>query len=114
MAEIPISDRGLAVFAFAIYHQLESGSRVTQVVREDGAGHHADPEAIQELQRLGLVHVDDNRIAFTDQGEAILDRAIAEMRRAAAAQPQSTESGAPERRDAYSHGETKPVRSGYT
>lgn len=110
MAENPISDRGLAVFAFAIYHQLESGSRVTQVVREDGAGHHADPEAIQELQRLGLVHVDDNRIAFTDQGEAILDRAIAEMRRAAA-QPQSTESGAPERRDAYSH---EPTRSGYT
>ena len=112
MAENPISDRGLAVFSFAIYHQLESGSRVTQVVREDGAGHHADPGAIQELQRLGLVHV-HNRIAFTDQGEAILDRAIAEMRRAAA-QPQSTESGAPERRDAYSHGETKPIRSGYT
>src|ERR687898_791555 len=97
VAELSVSDRGLAVFAFAIYHQLGSGSRVTHVVREDGAGHHADPEAIQELQRLGLLHVDDDRIEFTDQGEAILDRAIAKMRRAAAAQPQSTESGAPER-----------------
>ena len=113
MAELSVSDRGLAVFAFAIYHQLGSGSRVTHVVREDGAGHHADPEAIQELQRLGLVHVDDNRIEFTDRGEAILDRIIAEMRQATA-QPQSSESGAPEGRDAYSRGQTAAIRSGYT
>ena len=114
MAEIrAISDRGLAVLAFAIYHQLESGSRVTQVVREDGAGHHADPEAIQELQRLGLVHVDENRIGFTDRGEAILDLVIAEMRRATA-QPQLTDSGAPESRDPQARGEPKAIRSGYS
>lgn len=114
MAEIrAISDRGLAVLAFAIYHQLESGSRVTQVVREDGAGHHADPEAIQELQRLGLVHVDENRIGFTDRGEAILDLVIAEMRRATA-QPQLTDSGAPESRDRQARGEPKAIRSGYS
>ena len=50
-----ISDRGLAVFAFALYHQLESGNRVTQVVLDDGSGHHADMDAIGELEGLGLV-----------------------------------------------------------
>jgi hypothetical protein len=85
VAEIQgISDRGLAVFAFAIYHQLESGRRVTHVVREDGAGHHADAEAIQELQRLGLVHVHYDRVGFTAEGEAILDQVLAAIRRAAA------------------------------
>lgn len=78
-----ISDRGLAVFAFAIYHGLESGSRVTQVVRDDGAGHHADEEAIGELQQLGLVRVEEKRISFTEKGETMLDRITAGMREAA-------------------------------
>ena len=78
-----ISDKGLAVFAFAIYHQLESGSRVTQVVRKDGAGHHADEEAISELQQLGLVRAQEARILFTDRGEAMLDTILAHMRQAA-------------------------------
>jgi ribosomal protein S19E (S16A) len=77
-----ISDKALAVFAFAIYHQLESGSRVKQVVRDDRAGHHADEEAIAELQGLGLVQAEGDRIGFTERGEAFLDRTIAEMRAA--------------------------------
>ncbi len=78
-----ISDKGLAVFAFAIYHGLESGSRVTQVVRNDGAGHHADEEAIRELQQLALVRIEDDRIAFTEAGETMLDRIVAAMHQAA-------------------------------
>jgi ribosomal protein S19E (S16A) len=83
-----LSDKGLAVFAFAIYHQLESGSRVTQVVTDDGAGHHADDEAIRELQALGLVTIDDGRVGFTERGEGLLDRIAAEMRRAASDNPE--------------------------
>ena len=82
-ANSTLSDKGLAVFAFAIYHQLESGSRVTQVVRRDGAGHHADEEAIGELQQLGLVRVEEDRIGFTEQGEAMLDAILAHMRQVA-------------------------------
>jgi len=78
-----ISDKGLAVFAFAIYHQLESGTRVTQVVRDDRAGHHADEDAIAELQGLGLVSIDGNRVGFTKEGEAVLDRILEAMRAAA-------------------------------
>ena len=83
MTPTSLSDKGLAVFAFAIYHQFESGSRVTHVVTDDGAGHHADEEAIRELQALGLVTIDDGRVGFTERGEEVLDRIAAEVRRAA-------------------------------
>ena len=83
MPNSKLSDRSLAVFAFALYHQLESGSRVTQVVSADGSGHHADDAAIQELKTLGLVTEEDGRIAFTRDGENILDRILAGMRDAA-------------------------------
>ena len=82
MTHPSLSDKGLAVFAFAIYHQLESGSRVTQVVANDGAGHHADDEATRELQALGFVTIDDGRVGFTERGEGLVDRIAAEMRRA--------------------------------
>ena len=36
-----ISDKGLAVFAFAAYHQLQGGYTVREVVASDGAGHGA-------------------------------------------------------------------------
>jgi ribosomal protein S19E (S16A) len=79
-----LSDKGLAVFAFAIYHGLESGSRITQVVRDDSAGHRADEEAIHELQQLGLVRIEDHQIRFTEGGETMLDAIVAAMRGAAA------------------------------
>jgi predicted methyltransferase len=80
---VQISDKALAVFAFAIYHQLESGSRVTQVIQDDGAGHHADPDAIAELERLGLVSIENDRVGFTQRGEAMIDHIVATMRSAA-------------------------------
>jgi len=79
---ITISDRGLAVFAFAIYHQLESGNRVTQVVMDDGAGHQADGEGVDELRRLGLVAVESGRVRFTETGEEMIERLIEGLRTA--------------------------------
>jgi ribosomal protein S19E (S16A) len=78
-----ISDKGIAVFAFAAYHQLQGGYTVREVVASDGAGHGADPAAVHELEKLGLVTSDDNRVSFTDQGEALLDHIIETMRQAA-------------------------------
>jgi hypothetical protein len=87
MAETPVmSDRAVAVFAFALYHQLESGSRVTQVVREDESGHHADDAAVRELEAVGLVTSENGRITFTETGEKVLDRVLAAMREAAVLQ----------------------------
>jgi hypothetical protein len=77
-----ISDRGLAVFAFAIYHQLESGNRVTQVVMDDGAGHHADGAGLDELRRLKLVLFESGRVRFTETGEAMIERLIEGIRTA--------------------------------
>ena len=82
-----LSDKSLAVFAFALYHHFQSGSRVTEIIKEDGAGHRADPEALDELNRLGLVIANDNRVSFTDRGEAVLDRLITLMRQPAGQHP---------------------------
>ena len=90
---IKISDRGLAVFAFALYHQLESGNRVTQVVLDDGSGHHADMEAIGELQGLGLVSADGGRLSFTDRGEAVIEEVVFAIRRSASAALTSAAAG---------------------
>ncbi|MGJ3264727.1 MAG: hypothetical protein ACFE0R_15980 [Salinarimonas sp.] len=76
----PLSDKALAVFAFAAYHQLESGEPVTGVVRRDGAGHKADEEAILELRDAGLVEITDTRVVFSDQGEAVLGALIGALR----------------------------------
>ncbi|WP_052341470.1 hypothetical protein [Salinarimonas rosea] len=82
----PLSDKALAVFAFAAYHQLESGEPVTGVVRRDGAGHKADEEAIAELREAGLVTVEESRVLFSAQGEAVLGALVGALRTVA---PQS-------------------------
>jgi hypothetical protein len=46
------TDRALAILAFAIYHPLESGTRVSSVVADDHAGHRADPSGVKELVRV--------------------------------------------------------------
>ncbi len=71
-----LSDKALAVFAFAAYHQLESGQRVSSVVRRDSAGHQADSEAIAELEAHGLATADDAAITFTPTGEEALQQAL--------------------------------------
>ncbi len=79
-----LSDKALAVFAFALYHQLESGEPVSRVVLSDGAGHQADGDAVAELQGAGLAEVDGIWIVFTEDGLRNVAR-LAEAARASAA-----------------------------
>ena len=78
-----LSDKALSVFAFAAYHQLESGQKVTKVIRRDGSGHQADPEAVQELESAGLIKASADEISFEPEAERILEQIIEGMRRAA-------------------------------
>jgi hypothetical protein len=71
-----LSDKALAVFAFAAYHQLESGQPVTRVIRGDGKGHRADEAAVQELTERGLADIQGNDIAFSEGGLSVLAAAI--------------------------------------
>lgn len=77
-----LSDKASAVFAFAAYHQLASGQRVSSVVRRDGAGHSADDEAVAELEARGLATADDAAITFTAAGEEALQAVVAGLKRA--------------------------------
>lgn len=78
-----LSDRAIAIFAFAAYHQLESGQPVKSVVRTDGKGHKADEEAVSELESLGLVSTTANDIAFSDDGLQVLGRTVDALKVAA-------------------------------
>jgi hypothetical protein len=78
-----LSDKALSVFAFAAYHQLESGQKVTKVIRRDGSGHQADPEAVQELESRGLVTATADEISLEPEAERVLERIVEGMRRAA-------------------------------
>ena len=80
MPSTTLSDKAIAVFAFAAYHQLSSGEPVVDVVLKDGAGHAADPQAIQELEAADLARKDGERAAFTEAGKARLAAVIAAMR----------------------------------
>ena len=75
-----LSDKALAVFAFAMYHQLESGDAVSGVVARDAAGHQADPEALKELSGLGLANVENGKINFTDAGQLLLGQLLDRLR----------------------------------
>lgn len=77
------SDKALAVFAFAAYHQLESGQAVTKVIRKDGKGHKADKEVVSELRNRQLVSVEGNDIRFSEDGLQVLSRAINGLKSAA-------------------------------
>ncbi len=79
-----LSDKALAVFAFAIFHELErSGKPVSHVILSDEAGHRADPEAVKELEQLGLAVPDGNRLALTPPAEDLKASLIEAMRRQA-------------------------------
>jgi hypothetical protein len=78
-----LSDAALAVFAFAAYHQLDSGQTVSSVVRRDGAGHRADDAAVAELRQRELAEDTDDVIHFTAEGLRLLRAVIDGMRRAA-------------------------------
>ncbi|WP_152662565.1 hypothetical protein [Devosia soli] len=71
-----LTDKALAVFAFAAYHQLESGDAITSVTTADGAGHRADPAAVDELTKMGLGSVKEQRFVFSDEGQRMLSQII--------------------------------------
>ena len=77
-----LSDKALSVFAFAAYHQLESGQTVSAVIRQDGAGHAADPEGVAELEGAGLIEVTPTELVFTQAGLPKVEAAIAAVRSA--------------------------------
>lgn len=81
MPSTTLTDKAVAVFAFAAYHQLSSGEAVVDVVLKDGAGHAADPEAVAELEAAGLARKDGDRAAFTDSGKAKLASVVEALRR---------------------------------
>ena len=81
-----LTDRALAIFAFAIYHELESGTRVTSVVADDRAGHRADPSGVDELVQHGLARREAEHIALTERGAEILQQMVATLRASAFAQ----------------------------
>lgn len=67
-----LSNRALAFFAFAAYHELATGEVVTTVASCDDAGHRLDPEAVAELVRLGLTEEGVGTISFTPPGQVLL------------------------------------------
>jgi hypothetical protein len=80
MSNASLSDKALAVFAFALYHQLSSGEPVSGVVTRDAAGHQADPGAVNELESAGLASPEADRIVFTEAGLNLLARLAEAMR----------------------------------
>ena len=69
-----LSDKALAVFAF------ESGDAVSGVTARDAAGHQANRQALDELERLDLAHAQDGRIAFTAAGQLMLSQLLDRLR----------------------------------
>ena len=75
-----LSDKALAVFAFAIYHQLNNGDVVSGIVARDAAGHEADREAIEELRQFDLANIKGGKIVFTPAGALMVQQLIDRMR----------------------------------
>lgn len=75
-----LSDKALAIFAFAAYHQLGSGDTVTSIVINDASGHRADPEALSELADKELGESNGERFVFNVAGQLILSQIIDRIR----------------------------------
>lgn len=75
-----LSDKALSIFAFAAYHQLVSGERVSSVIRKDGHGHEADPEGVAELEQRGLATVSETQISLGEEAEVFVGSVISAIR----------------------------------
>jgi len=75
-----LSDKALAVFAFAIYHQLESGDVISAIAASDGAGHRVDPEAVAELKARELADLTDDKVVFTPAGALMVSQLLDRLR----------------------------------
>ena len=76
-----LSDRALSILAFAVYHRLVGGERVTAVIRSDGHGHTADPEGVAELEGRGLVTVAEGEIGLGETAQELVETMAAALRR---------------------------------
>ncbi|HEY8565495.1 MAG TPA: hypothetical protein VIL65_08355 [Beijerinckiaceae bacterium] len=79
-----LSDKALSIFAFAAFHQLESGQPVAKVVRRDGKGHQADPAGVEEIVGRDLATATDDEISFTEAGVSLVNAAVEGLRQALA------------------------------
>jgi hypothetical protein len=75
-----LSDKALAIFAFAAFHQLDSGDAITSVIANDDEGHRADPEALAELEAKELGELSGKRFDFNVAGQLMLSQIIDRIR----------------------------------
>jgi hypothetical protein len=75
-----LSDKALSVFAFAAYHELVSGQKVSSVIRRDHAGHQADPDGVSELERRNLIKAEEDFLHFSPEAKQILETVLAALR----------------------------------
>ena len=81
MADIKgLSDHALSILAFAAYHRLVSGERVTSVVRKDGAGHEADPKGVEELTERGLATAGETEIELASEAQEAVETLVTALR----------------------------------
>lgn len=74
------TDKALSIITFAAYHSLASGEVVREVLLEDGHGHKADPDGLDELLSAGAVEIESDKARFTEAGDAHLAAVIASIR----------------------------------
>ncbi|MGY2050423.1 hypothetical protein [Methylobacterium sp. JK268] len=79
-----LSDRALSIFTFAAYHHLATSQPIRAVVRQDDAGHRADPEGAAEVESRGYATLSDDAITFTPEGVAVVEQIVRGIRQAAA------------------------------
>ena len=75
-----LTDKALAVFVFAAFHQLESGETISAVVANDAAGHRVDPDAMAELESKDLGKLSGESFVFNAAGQLILSQVIDRIR----------------------------------
>lgn len=75
-----LSDKALAVFAFAIFHQLECGDVISAIAASDSAGHRVDPEAVAELKARELADLIDDKVVFTPAGALMVSQMLDRLR----------------------------------
>lgn len=80
MADQKLSDKALSIIAFAAYHALASGEKVRDVVIDDGKGHKADADGVEEMTAAGLIEVAGDRGRLTEAGERRLAAVLDSMR----------------------------------
>lgn len=80
MTDLNLSDKALSVLTFAAYHSLLSGEQVKEVVIDDGNGHLADADGLQELTGAGMIEIVEKRGRLTENGLAALETLLASIR----------------------------------